>query len=212
MILIISSTPAELVFCAAIASLSAFAIIARGIMTLVSKKNPYTLDDYDKGAVIRKKDASGITGALLALLGGLTNAVFGIITLIQMFDWGLFNSCNATRNSSYATSGIPALFNIFILALSLVGAIVMLFNRFQGSIYILICAFFGLLLGSVFLSSQDQNAMLLILPQLALLVSAVIGLVGYNKTKKRLNEPDAIKDVENDTSDQNIIKQSEHGA
>ena len=73
---------------------------------------------------------------------------------------------------------------IFILIFSLVGAVVLLFNRFQGGIYILTSGLLALLFASVSLAYQDQSAVLFILPPLALIASAIIGLAGYNKTKQ----------------------------
>ncbi len=165
----------ELIPVFALVSLSILAIIARGIMTLISKKNPYELDDFDMGAIVRERNISNITNSVFALLGGLANALIGIITLIEMFREDLFDS---------STFDITAIL-IFILIFSFIGAIVLLFNRLQGGVYILTSSLLALLFASVSLAYQDQSAVLLILPSLALIASAVIGLRGYNKTKKQ---------------------------
>ena len=181
----VTGSYAENILVAVIGSLCTFAIIARGIMTLKLKKSPYEFDDTDRGAVVREKNAGSITGAVLALLGGLTNAVFGVITLIQMFEWDLFGSNSGMEE-------MLALFYIFILIFSLVGAIVLLFNRFQGGIYILTSSLLALVFASISLAYQDQSAVLFILPLIALIASAVIGLMGYNKTKKLRAEEQSI--------------------
>ena len=167
---------------AVIGSLCTFAMIARGIMTLKSKKNPYQLDDFDKGAIVRERNSGNIAGAVLALLGGLANALIGIITLIEMFREDMFDS---------SMLDITAIL-IFILIFSFIGAIVLLFNRFQGSIYILTCSIIALLFTSISLVYQDQSAVLLILPSLALIASAVIGLMGYKNTEKTCADEQSI--------------------
>ena len=159
-------------------SLCSFAIIARGIMTLKSRKNPYELDDFDKESVVREKNAGNITGAVLALLGGLANALIGIFTLIEMFEADLFSS------SKHMMPDITV-FYIFILIFSLVGAVVLLFNRFQGGVLLITCSAIALLLSliSAFVS-VDEIGIILIIAQLLVLTVGILGIRGYQKTIK----------------------------
>jgi len=117
---------------------------------------------------------------VLALVGALANALIGIITLIEMCREDLFDSSKLLDN---------AVFLIFILIISFVGAIIFLFNRLQGGVILIACSTLALLmlLLSMF-ASADLIGIILIIAQLLVLAGGLFGIRGFNAQSKETVE------------------------
>ena len=173
---------AEKIFYSIFGLLCMLITIAVGIMALASHKKPPVYQEGDSCALVRSgKNGMNITAVVFAFIGGLISAVFSIIDFIDFAD------IIEDYNYMAILDLFPSVFMLVLLLIGLVGAVVLLFNRLQGGVLLVLSGGFALLMMLISSSLVDIDVVvvLLIIGALLTLVAGIIGISGFAEQNKR---------------------------